>query len=263
MGALPGGLVGGFLAGFVSPLVLKTLLGVMTLIAIAKAVGFVRFHVPRAVLGPAGFVVGVMTGTSGGAGILFSPILLSSGLTGASYVATISLVAAVTLRARGGLRNLGLITRELVLPILVIGGTIFVGNSVGERLRRRISDRGTTWLEYGTLVVCVTLSIFGVRPESPEEPESPESLESLESPEKKHDGPDDMAPYVEMRVEQSWILRARGRETARLDQGRDPRSFELDDPRRPAHPGPQARGQTLNNKWTIDRLVDVGGMAAV
>lgn len=165
IGALPGGLVGGFLAGFVSPLVLKALLGLMTLIAIAKAVGLVRFRVPRAVLAPAGFVVGVMTGTSGGAGVLFSPILLSSGLRGSSYVATISLVAAVTHFARVvAYGSSGLVTRELVLPIVVIGSTIFIGNSVGERLRRRISERGTTWLEYGTLVVCVTLSIVGVRP---------------------------------------------------------------------------------------------------
>ncbi|AKU94260.1 hypothetical protein AKJ09_00924 [Labilithrix luteola] len=165
MGALPGGLVGGFLAGVVSPMVLKVLLGVMTLIAIAKAVGVVSFRLPRAVLGPAGFVVGAMTGTSGGAGILFSPILLSAGLTGSPYVATISLVAAVTHFARVvAYGTSGLLTRELVLPIVVIGATIFVGNSLGERLRRRISDRGTTWLEYGTLVACVTLSLLGVRP---------------------------------------------------------------------------------------------------
>src|SRR5687767_9435407 len=61
LGAVPGAVAGGLLAGAMPPWVLNVLLIALTLLAIAKAIGLLRFDVPQAALGPAGFFVGLMT----------------------------------------------------------------------------------------------------------------------------------------------------------------------------------------------------------
>src|SRR5690606_35407079 len=86
----------GLLAGAMPEATFDLVLVAMSALAIAKALGWVRFSVPRRALAPAGFGIGAMTGTAGGAGVLLAPVLLSSGLTGAAYVGTSSAVAVVT-----------------------------------------------------------------------------------------------------------------------------------------------------------------------
>ena len=66
--------------------VLHVLLVGLTALSIARALRWLRFDVPRWRLGPAGLVIGAMTGTSGGAGVLFAPVLLSTGLRGTAFV---------------------------------------------------------------------------------------------------------------------------------------------------------------------------------
>jgi uncharacterized protein HemY len=56
----------------------------------------------------------------------------------------------------------GFFTRQLLLPILVVALAITVGNALGERARRVLSERATTRLEYGVLVACVGVSLAGV-----------------------------------------------------------------------------------------------------
>jgi uncharacterized protein len=162
-GSLPGALAGGLLAGITPAWALRALLVLMTAIAIAKAVGWVRFDVPRAALVPGGFVVGAMTGTSGGAGILFAPMILSTGLRGRAFVATVSAVAVSAHVGRAiGYAGLGLFARNLIAPTLIATIAIFVGNAIGDRLRTQLTERRSTLIEYGTLVVCVTLSVAGL-----------------------------------------------------------------------------------------------------
>jgi uncharacterized membrane protein YfcA len=169
-GAVPGALVGGLLAGVTPAWALRCLLVVMTAVAIAKAFGVIRFRVSRGALVPAGVVVGVMTGTSGGAGVLFAPVLLSVGLSGRAFVATSSAVALATHIGRvAGYAGLGLFSRSLVGPTIAVALSIFAGNAVGDRLRSSIlsgeaatSARRTAVLEYGTLVLCVALSVAGL-----------------------------------------------------------------------------------------------------
>ncbi len=160
IGAVPGAVVGGLIAGITPPWILNVLLVGLTVLAIAKALKLLRFSVPQAALGPAGFVVGVMTGTAGGAGVLFAPILLSTGLSGRKFVGTAAAIAFATHLGRvASYAGLGFFKRELFLPTALVSIAIFAGNATGERLRKHLSDRAATKLEYGMLVVCVIVSL--------------------------------------------------------------------------------------------------------
>ena len=162
-GGIPGAVLGGMLVAVTPAWALRALLIAMTLAAIAKAFGYVRFAVPRGALLPAGFLVGGMTGTAGGAGVLFAPILLSAGLSGRTFVATASSVAAATHIGRVvGYASLGLFSRSLVVPTIAVTVAIFGGNAIGERLRAFLTDRRTLLVEYGTLFICVALSVAGL-----------------------------------------------------------------------------------------------------
>jgi uncharacterized membrane protein YfcA len=109
-----------------------------------------------------GFAIGTLTGTSGGAGVLFAPVLLSAGLSGPAFVATTSSVAVATHIGRVvGYAGLGVFSKSLVLPTVVITAAIFVGNAAGSWIGARLSSQRATAIEYGALVVCVVLSVTG------------------------------------------------------------------------------------------------------
>lgn len=163
LGAVPGALAGGLLAGVAPPVLLRALMLGMTALAIAKALGVMRFTVPRWALTPAGAVVGGLTGTSGGAGVLLAPVLLSSGLSGSPFVATTSAIAFAMHAARvAAYGSTGILSRELALPTALVALAIFGGNAVGERLRKRMSARVALRLEYGMLAACAALSVAGL-----------------------------------------------------------------------------------------------------
>lgn len=167
-GSVPGAVAGGLVAAALPGWVLEAALVAMTAVALAKALGWHSFSVPRAALAPAGFLVGGLTGTTGGAGVLFSPLLLASGLSGASFIATSSAIAVATHVGRVVAYGAsGLFARELVGATTLVTAAIFVGNGAGERLRRRLGarygERLTSRLEYGVLVACVALSLAGLR----------------------------------------------------------------------------------------------------
>ena len=160
--ALPGAFVGGLLAGSVPAWALDVFLVGLTLVAIARALRWLSFDVPRWALGPSGFFIGGMTGTAGGAGVLFAPVLLSAGLRGSALVATTSVIAVATHVGRVvAYASDGFFTRDLALWTVLVAAAITVGNAVGERARKRLSQVATTRLEYGVLVVCVGVSLLG------------------------------------------------------------------------------------------------------
>lgn len=168
LGAVPGALLGGLAAGLLPVLVLRVVMVALTTLAIARALGWVRFTVAPRALGPAGFVVGVTTGASGGAGVLLAPILLSLGLSGRAYVATSAVIAVSMHVGRvAGYVGLGLFSRPLVAWTVVVTLAIFAGNALGGRAQAFLHarSRARTWqaaLEYGTLVLCVALSVAGL-----------------------------------------------------------------------------------------------------
>jgi hypothetical protein len=141
----------------------------MTVLAVGRAGGILRFEIPTKALFPSGAVVGTMTGMSGGAGILFAPILLSAGLGGRVFVATSSAIAFSTHAGRMlGYAGRSLFSQNLILPTIVVTAAILLGNALGDRLRSLLTKPSpaplpaVTFLEYGTLVVCVVLSVAGL-----------------------------------------------------------------------------------------------------
>lgn len=167
VGGLPGALIGGLVAGVMPEGMFDVILVAMTAIAIAKAIGWVRFSVPRRALAPAGFGIGAMTGTAGGAGVLLAPVLLSSGLTGAAYVGTSSVVAVVTHVGRvAAYGSVGLFANggaRIALSALALALAIFGGNTLAERVRPHLAAHVATRIEYVTLLVCVALSLARIR----------------------------------------------------------------------------------------------------
>lgn len=161
--AMPAALAGGLAAERTPAPLLHALMLLLTAVALARAFGWVRLAVPRWGLFVAGAVVGAMTGATGGAGVMFAPILLATGLSGAAYVATLSTIAFATHTARvAAYGATGLLSTDLLGATAVLTVAIFAGNFVGERLRARIPARACAWLEYGSLVIAVALSVSGV-----------------------------------------------------------------------------------------------------
>ena len=162
-GALPGAFVGGLLAGATPSWLLNGIMVVLTALALARAAKLLVFRVPDAALAPSAFGVGAMTGTAGGAGVLLSPILLATGLTGRAFVGTMATIAVAMHFGRVVAYGLsGFFTARLALVTLVLTLAIAGGNAAGDWIRTRTSDRTTTRLEYGVLVMCVVLSLAGV-----------------------------------------------------------------------------------------------------
>lgn len=162
-GALPGSALGGALAVSLPAGLLQVLLVASTGLALLQASGRLSFRPGTGALVPAGLGVGVLAATTGSGGLLVSPLLLTTGLRGASYVATAA-AAAVALHVGRicGYGFGGLVTRATLGASLVLAAAILLGNAVGQRLRGHMPPRVATRLEFGVLLVCVALAVAGL-----------------------------------------------------------------------------------------------------
>ncbi len=159
----PGSIVGGMLAGKIPERAISVILVVIVVMSILKAKGFIKLHVAPKALFVLGFAIGVVTGASGGAGVLVGPILLSLGLTGMHYVATNSAIAVAIHVGRVGAYGVaGMFRRDLLLPIAALAGAIFIGNGFSTLIRPRMSPGTVVRLEWGTLIVCALISVVGI-----------------------------------------------------------------------------------------------------
>lgn len=162
-GAVPGALLGGLLLPAIPDLVITLLLVITTTLAILRARGLFKIQPRRGSLLGAGAGVGALASTSGGAGLLLSPVLLATGLTGAAFVGTTSACAvAMHLGRIGGYAGGGLLTLELVRPILALLVGLLAGNLVGQRLRTQVPEGSEPKVELGALVVSTALAVLGV-----------------------------------------------------------------------------------------------------
>ncbi|MCA9630622.1 MAG: sulfite exporter TauE/SafE family protein [Myxococcales bacterium] len=161
--AVPGSVVGGLLVSAAPPALTRWLLVSMTLLAIARALGWIQLR-PRAwAMVPAGGLIGALNGAVGGAGLLVAPLLLTVGLSGEAYVASVSACAvAMHLGRIIGYGAGGLFTSHLAQLSLVTAAAILGGNFIGRRLRTLSSRIKGNRLEYATLVACVGLALLGI-----------------------------------------------------------------------------------------------------
>lgn len=162
-GALPASLITGAITVSIPSALLRVVLFAVVVYAVARALDHLEWSPPPALLTPAGAVVGGVSATSGGAGLLLGPLLLSEGLTGTSYVATSAAIAFATHVGRLlGYGSRGLFSHEVLRVAAVATIAIIAGTLAGDRLRPLLNARRTALLEYGTLAACSMLAVLGI-----------------------------------------------------------------------------------------------------
>jgi uncharacterized membrane protein YfcA len=162
IGALPGSVAGGFLVVAIRPAFVHATLLVITALSVLRSVLRIEWRLPTSGLAPAGAIIGTLTGASGGAGLLVSPLMLASGLQGTAYVATVAGCAVTMHMGRlVGYTAGGLFDRELCALAALATLAILVGNLLGQRLRHRLESLPESLLEHVVLSLCVLLACVG------------------------------------------------------------------------------------------------------
>ncbi len=163
LGLVPGALVGAVLTGGLPDAVLRWLMIAVALLAVARALAFADWQVPRRWLVPSGAAVGAVAATAGGAGVLLGPVLLSSGLAGEGYLAATA-VASVALHGIRvvGYSAVGLFTAAWLPHVAVLAVAILAGNLLGHRLRGHIPPRVSSLIEIATPLVCAIVAAVGM-----------------------------------------------------------------------------------------------------
>jgi uncharacterized membrane protein YfcA len=161
--ALVGAIVGGAVTAALPPTAIRVLMLAIAGLAVLRELGWLGGTVPRAWLVPAGVLVGFVTATSGGGGLLLAPLLLATGLKGVAFVGTGAAVAASIHVGRiGAYGAAGLIGAELVPTLVGLSIAILAGNLLGTVVRRRISERTADRITWTTLATGIALALFGV-----------------------------------------------------------------------------------------------------
>lgn len=163
LGALPGSVAGGLLVAALPASAVRALMIVMTAAAFARVLGWISWKPRAAQIGPAGFGIGLLAASSGGAGLLMAPMLMTAGLTGASYVAT-SAAGAVAMHVGRvlGYGSSGLLDARTLRDAAVLTAALLAGNTLGMRARRRVSARASTRVELAALSMALLLAVAGV-----------------------------------------------------------------------------------------------------
>lgn len=163
IGLVPGALAGGVVLPALPTWALQGLLVTMTALALARARGLWSWKPDPRAMAPIGLGIGAVAATTGGAALLVGPVLMSAGLRGERFVATVAL-AGVSLHAGrvAGYAISGLVGMHIAPQIAVLLAGLLVGNVVGKRTRRSFPDGVETKVELGALVVCTTLAVVGL-----------------------------------------------------------------------------------------------------
>ena len=162
VGIVPGSLVGALFMVGVPALVVQVLMVGVVGLALARAYWRVTWVLPPQAMTASGFVVGGLTATAGGAGLLAGPLLLAAGLSGTAYLATMAL-AAVGMHcfrligyAAGGLYDRGMLVQAAALAVALVAG-----NLLGDVVRRRLGATTQRAIELAMPVVALVLALAG------------------------------------------------------------------------------------------------------
>lgn len=163
LGALPGSLTGGLLAVAMPEGILRWAMLAMTAAAVTRALGWWSWTPPAGALVPAGFFIGALAASTGGAGMLAGPLLLACGLRGDRYVATGALCSVAMHVGRLTAYGIaGLMDGRVLLYAAILAVTILTGNAIGKHLRKRVGERAGMQLEIATMILCVALAVTGI-----------------------------------------------------------------------------------------------------
>lgn len=163
MGVMPGAIVGALLLPALPEVVIAALFTASTGFALLRATGRVRIDpAPRWITAYA-LGIGALAATSGGAGMLIAPLVLSSGATGARYVATVAIGAVAMHLARViGYGTVGVLVPAQLADAAVILVGLLAGNLIGRRLRGRLGATTERNIELGALLVANAFAIAAV-----------------------------------------------------------------------------------------------------
>lgn len=162
LGAFPAGLAGGLIAGAIPSVAATWLLVLLTFAAVLRALLRIQLMLPRCAILGSGAGIGLLTGTTGGAGMLVSPILLSRGLVAERYVATGAICGTVLHLSRiCGYGLSGMFSPTVWLDAAIATAALLLGNGVGIRLRPLARRLPSGALEYGVLITSVSVALFG------------------------------------------------------------------------------------------------------
>lgn len=158
-----GALAGGLVTVALPDLALRGLLLAVTGLALVRERGWIRIPAGRAWTVGGGLLLGFVTATTGGGSLLLAPLLLTTGLRGAGFIATGAMIAAsihvARILAYGGTGLLGVD----VLPLaVVLGIAVLLGNLGGRRLRPRLGDRACHRLTWVVLIGGLLLALLGL-----------------------------------------------------------------------------------------------------
>ena len=163
IGAVPGSVIGALVAVALPDLAVRLLIGGGVVLAFVRALGWLRWSPSARALGPAGAGIGLVSATSGGGGLLQGPLFMASGLTGDSFIATMSFSAVfIHLGRVVGYAHSGLVTTTLIAMSAVLTVALVIGNLMGRRLSSAIPAAARSALELGALTVCAGVALFGM-----------------------------------------------------------------------------------------------------
>ena len=162
-GAIPGAFVGGLLLPRLPAALVTALLLTTTVLALLRSQGVVNLRVGKRAMFAAGIAIGALSASSGGAGFLIAPLLMSSGLRGLAYVATVSCCAvALHLGRLLGYGMSGLMHVELLPSIAVLLAGLLLGNLAANRARSSLPNGLSPKLELAALATTAIFSLVGV-----------------------------------------------------------------------------------------------------
>jgi uncharacterized protein len=162
-GAIPGAILGGLLLPALPSMLVTLLLVATTGLALLRSRGLLTLSPGRNSLVAAGSGIGALAATSGGAGFLVAPVVMSTGLKGLPYVATVSCCAvALHIGRVAGYGMSGLLAASLLPMIGALLVGLVTGNLIAARYRDRIPPEVEGKIELGALVTTAILALVGV-----------------------------------------------------------------------------------------------------
>ena len=163
LGALPVAVLAGLVVVSIPTVALKIAIAFMALLAVAGVAFGLKIRPPRTATAATGALVGGVSATTGGGGLLAGPFLLASGLTGDRYIATgASFACAVHVGRLIGYGGGGAVTPDIVALGAAFAVAIPLGNLAGKWVRPRIPAGATRPIELTTAGVLATLAIVTV-----------------------------------------------------------------------------------------------------
>ena len=162
-GAFVGAVLGGAVAAALTPGTIRWVLLAVSLMAVARALGWLVLPPRRAVLVPGGVGIGFVAATSGGGALLMAPLMLAIGLTDTAFLATGTAVAlAVHVGRIGAYVGTGMLGGEFLGTAVVLALGMVAGNAAGFAARRRLAPRTRGLATWAVLVVGLLLAGVGV-----------------------------------------------------------------------------------------------------